>query len=948
VSRLDHGGRIDRSQPVSFSFDGSQRLGFAGDTLASALLASGERVFGRSIYHDRPRGIVAAGRDEPCAYVQLGEAGQSEPMQQATRVEIVEGLVAAPLAGIGSLAAEADPDRYDKVHAHCDVLVVGGGPAGIAAAWAAGRTGARTLLLEDDFALGGQLLGVATETPGAAGRTWLDEKLAEIATFRETRVHTRTIVSGLYDGGSVYALETRIRPGETGAPGVSVRRLWQIRARQLVLATGALERPVAFSGNDLPGVMLAGAARTYLNRFGVRCGEQAVVFTTNDSAYSAALELHQAGCTIKAIVDTRDDPRSVFVSRAREAGIAVRSGSAVAAAHGSDGIEAVTVGRLLSESTVGEELDVLGCDRLFVSGGWDPQTQLLRQVGARVVAHGASSGFGIETPPSASTLAGACNGTFLLGTTLIEGTAAGERAALAAGFRAEPVVLPDVAEPLEEAPRPVFFVAPADGDLSSCYVDLHRDSTVDDVQRAVGAGLTSIEHVKRYTSAGTGAEQGRTATVNVAAVTAELIGAPLTEVGLQSARPPTIPLAFGSMAGRHRGDLYEPVRVTPIHSWHVEQGAVFEDVGQWKRPWYYPLGDEDLDAAVLRECAAVRASVGMVDASTLGKIDVRGPDSVEFLNRLYTNAYDNLAVGACRYGLMCTLDGMLFDDGVVMRIGEEHFVATTTTGGAAGVLDWMEEWLQTEWPDLDVYLTSVTEQWATIAVVGPASRDVLGRLTEIPLDNESFPFMGMRDGVVAGVPARVCRISFSGELAFEVNVEGLSARAVWDAIWQAGQPEGITPYGTETLHVLRAEKGYVIVGQETDGTVTPVDLGMDWIISKKKSQQFVGKRSLRREDTARPDRKQLVGLLPHDHKARLPEGAQLVLDQSEPVPMRMVGHVTSSYDSVALGRTFALALLESGSDRMGDTVYAPLEGRVIAAEVTGPVLFDPENERRDG
>lgn len=946
MRRLERVAQADRQIP--FVFDGRDYIGAPGDTLAAALLAAGERVVARSAYHGRERGVFAAGRDEPCAYVQLGEGGRSEPLQQATRIELVEGLVARGLAGVGSLSDETDPDRYDKLHAHCDVLVVGGGPAGIAAAWAAGRTGARTILLEDDTELGGHLLGTAPAPYEAAARDWLSSRIAAVESFDDTRLLTRTVAAGLYDGGTHYALENRMRPGEDLPSGASTRRLWQIRACRTVLATGALERPIVFANNDLPGVMLVSAARAYLNRFGVVCGRRAVVFTTNDSAYPAAIELLEAGCDIACILDTRDDPRGEWVERARRAGIDVRPGAAVAKAYGSSGIESLEAGKLVDESSVGDRLDRYDCDLLLVSGGWDPQAQLARHVGARVLARPAGEGFGVGEPPAGVVLAGGCNGTLGLGPVLLEGVGAGESAAAAAGFTAPAEATPDVDEPPSEAPRPVYFVTPPDGDLSRCYVDLHRDVTAADMGRAVGAGLSSIEHVKRFTSAGTGADQGRTAAVNAAALTAELLEAPLSEVGLQNARPPSVPLGFAALAGRNRGELYDPVRVTPIHGWHVEHRAVFEDVGQWKRPWYYPRAGEGFEEAVRRECAAVRTGVGMIDASTLGKIELKGRDAVEFLNRIYTNSYDSLPVGACRYGVMCTLDGMLFDDGVVMRVGDEHFVATTTTGGAAAVLDWCEEWLQTEWPELEVYLTSVTEQWATVALAGPASRDVLGALTDISLDAESFPFMAIRECSVAGVPARVCRVSFSGELAFEINVEGLSGRSLWDSLWESGQDEGITPYGTEAMHVLRAEKGYVIVGQETDGTVTPVDLGMEWIISKKKPQHFVGKRSLARSDTRRRDRKQLVGLLPHDTEARLPEGAQLVLDPNEAVPMRMVGHVTSSYDSVTLGRSFALGLLESGRERVGETLYAPLEGGVIAATVTSPVFYDPENERRDG
>jgi sarcosine oxidase subunit alpha len=478
-------------------------------------------------------------------------------------------------------------------------------------------------------------------------------------------------------------------------------------------------------------------------------------------------------------------------------------------------------------------------------------------------------------------------------------------------------------------------------------VDLERDATVADVRQALGAGLRSIEHVKRYTTIGTGSDQGKTGGVVASAVAAALLGQEPGALGVPTYRPPYVPVSFAQLAGRDRGALHDPVRTTSIHAWHVEHGAVFEDVGQWKRPRFFPRDRETMDEAVLRECAAARRSVAVMDASTLGKIDLQGPDVGTFLDRIYTNRFSNLAVGSCRYGLMCRADGMVFDDGVTSRISENRWHMTTTTGNAAPVLEWLEEWLQTEWPELRVHATSVTEQWSTIAVVGSRSRDVLRALApDLAVEAADFPFMTWREAVVAGVPSRVFRISFSGELAYEINVPAWYGRGMWEAVMAAGQPFGITPYGTEAMHVLRAEKGYPIVGQETDGSVTPIDLGMDWIVAKQKS--FVGKRSLARTDTARTDRKQLVGLLPDDPAALLPEGAQLALDPSTPAPMPMVGHVTSSYRSAALDRTFALAMVEAGRSRIGKQVFAPLPGRTIAATIHDSVLFDPENRRRDG
>ncbi|MGH3403543.1 MAG: glycine cleavage T C-terminal barrel domain-containing protein, partial [Streptosporangiaceae bacterium] len=487
---------------------------------------------------------------------------------------------------------------------------------------------------------------------------------------------------------------------------------------------------------------------------------------------------------------------------------------------------------------------------------------------------------------------------------------------------------------------------PGDGEpWTGHYVDLQRDATAAEVWRATGAGLRSVEHVKRYTTVGTGHDQGKTSGVLTTAVVARALQAAAGELGTTTFRPPYTPVAFATLAGRNRGELADPARCTPSHDWAAAHGAAFENVGQWKRAWYFPAEGEDIDAAVARECRAAREGVAFMDASTLGKIEVAGPDAGVLLDRLYTNLISSLKVGSIRYGVMCRADGMVFDDGTVARLAEDRFLLTTTTGNAAAVLEWMEEWLQTEWPALRVRLTSVTEQWATIAVVGPRSRELAGRLAPgLAVDNDSFGFMTWRDAQVAGIGARVCRISFSGELAYEINVAWWHGPALWEAVASAGA----TPYGTQTMHVLRAEKGFPIIGQDTDGTVTPQDLGMSWVISKKK-KDFIGKRSFARADTARPDRKHLVGLLPADDQLLLPEGTQLVATAQLPAaPVPMLGYVTSSYRSAALGRTFALALVKGGRDRTGEQLYAAVGDAVVPVTVTGPVLYDKEGARRDG
>ncbi|HET6868241.1 MAG TPA: glycine cleavage T C-terminal barrel domain-containing protein, partial [Solirubrobacteraceae bacterium] len=543
---------------------------------------------------------------------------------------------------------------------------------------------------------------------------------------------------------------------------------------------------------------------------------------------------------------------------------------------------------------------------------------------------------------------GAARGQRSLTACLADGALAGVRAATETGFAVEQPVLPVGEEPAPTPPRALWLVPGEDAAWDTHYVDLARDATVADVRRAVGAGMRSVEHVKRYTTIGTGPDQGKSSGVLATGVIADVRGAEVGELGTTTYRPPYTPVSFAALAGRDRGRLHDPIRVSALHAWHASNGAVFEDVGQWKRPRYFPHDGEEMEQAVDRESRAARERVAVMDASTLGKIDVHGPDAAVFLDRVYTNLMSSLKVGAIRYGVLCHPDGMVFDDGTAIRTAEDRYLVTTTTGNAAAVLDWFEEWLQTEWPELRVHCTSVTDQWATIALVGPHSREVLARLAPgLAVDNDNFPFMSWRDSEVAGVPARVCRISFSGELAYEINVSGWDGVAVWEAILAAGEPFGITPYGTETMHVLRAEKGYPIIGQDTDGTVTPHDLGMDWVVSKKKAD-FVGLRSFARPDTRRPDRKQLVGLLPVDPGELMPEGAQLVEPGAHEVPVPMLGHVTSSYESAALGRTFALALVKGGRDRVGQTLHAALRDRNVTVAVTSPVLYDPEGSRRDG
>jgi sarcosine oxidase subunit alpha len=990
--RLEGGGRIDRRRPLGFTYDGARYEGYAGDTLASALLANGVHLVGRSFKYHRPRGIFATGPEEPNALAQLGTGAHTEPNARATQVELYEGLVAAsqncwpsvrfdlwalnnalgPLfpagfyyktfmwpqswwqrvyerlirraAGLGRAPSEPDPDRYEHRHAHCDVLVVGAGPAGLMAALAAGRSGARVILADEQAELGGALLNEPVDHPGAA---WLRGVAAELAACPELRVLTRSTAFGYYDHNFLGLLERAAEHRPPGAaPDLPRQRLWKVRARQVVLATGALERPLVFADNDRPGIMLASAVRTYVNQYAVRLGQRAVVFTNNDSAYRTALDLLRAGVGV-SVVDLRASPQGGLPAAARAAGISILAGHTLTGTKGRHRVASVQVRRLNDAGDrVADAVDTLPCDLVCVSGGWNPTIHLQSQSRAAPRYDDERALFlpGDARQPERS--AGACNGAFSLRACLEQGAHAGREAAAAAGFAAELPELPQLEEP-EERPARTLWLVPSGrpAQRGKMFVDLQNDVTVGDIRLALREGYRSIEHVKRYTTTGMGTDQGKTANVNALGIVSETTGQPIVEIGVTTFRPPYTPVTFGAVVGRNCGAMFDPVRRTPMHAWHEAHGAVFEDVGQWKRPWYYPRTGENMAAAVAREVRAARAAIGILDASTLGKIDLQGPDAAELLDRVYTNAWSQLPIGRCRYGLMLGKDGMVFDDGVTTRLGERHYLMSTTSGGAARVLAWLEEWLQTEWPELKVYCTSATEQWATIAVSGPDSRRLIAELApDIDVGPEAFPHMSMREGRVRGAPARVFRISFTGELGFEIQVPARFGLAIWEACIEAGAKYRIAPYGTEAMHVLRAEKGYIIAGQDTDGTVAPYDLGMDWIVSRKKPD-FIGKRSLARADMQRPGRKQLVGLLPELASELLEEGAQIVADPHETIPMTMIGHVTSSYMSPNLGRTFALALVKDGRARLGEKLYVPMLDRTIAVTVTEPVFVDKEGER---
>ncbi|HET8791699.1 MAG TPA: glycine cleavage T C-terminal barrel domain-containing protein, partial [Modicisalibacter sp.] len=709
-----------------------------------------------------------------------------------------------------------------------------------------------------------------------------------------------------------------------------------------------------YANNDVPGNLLAGAVSTYIRRYGVVPGSKLVLSTSNDHAYRAALDWFDAGREVVAIVDARANPDGELIAQAQAQGIRVITGSAVIEAKGANRVIGARVAKIdIDAFKVVGNAEELACDTIASSGGYSPVIHLASHTGARPTWRDDILGF-VAGKVTGMTATGAANGLYALADAIDDGSQAGAQAAVASGHQATPIESPSIAAIREGAAVALYQVPHEKTTLRAPkqFVDLQNDVTAAGIEVATREGFESIEHVKRYTAMGFGTDQGKLGNINGMAIAARCLKRSIPEVGTTVFRPNYTPVTFGAIVGRHCRDLFDPERYTSLHEWHVKRGAEFEDVGQWKRPWYFPRTVngklETLHEAVVRECRAVREKVGILDATTLGKIDIQGKDAREFLGRIYTNGWEKLAVGKARYGLMCKDDGMVMDDGVTTCLADNHFLMTTTTGGAAGILEWLELWHQTEWPELEVYFTSVTDHWATLTITGPEARNLLAELTDIDLDRDTFKFMEWRAGKVAGVPARVYRISFTGELSYEINVQANYAMPVWQALFEHGDKYGLTPYGTETMHVLRAEKGFIIVGQDTDGSVTPEDLGMQWCVGYNKPFPWIGKRALTRSDTRRENRKQLVGLRPKDPKVVLQEGAQIVFDPDQAIPMRMMGHVTSSYYSPTLDAGFALAVVKGGHTRMGDTVYLPMaDGQTHVAEIVGPIFYDPKGARQN-
>ena len=1000
-TRLASGGRLlNKGKQLKFSFNGKQFTGYEGDSLASALLANDQMMIGRSFKYHRPRGVVASGSEEPNGLVNLGEGGKFEPNQRVTTTELFDGLtctsqnhwpslefdigainnhmtrffpagfyyktfmfprfawkhVFEPIvrqsAGLGKAPQDRDADTYEHFYAFVDVVVIGGGIAGLQAAKAAGASGAKVLLMEQTPHWGGRAPVDGGEVDGKPVAEYIDGLVAELQAMDNVTMRNRMMGSGVYDHGYVLGYE-RVNdhtPMNTGPR----HRLWRIRTKQIITATGAIERPLSFAGNDIPGVVLASAVRDYAVDYGVSVGDRTVVVTNNDDAYRTAIVLKKAGLEVPVILDARASGGGALADEAKALGIRVENGKGIAKVKGGKRVTGVVV---CAQAGQGAMLEEIKCDAVAMSGGWSPVVHLWSHCGGKLVWDDAQAHFRPDAarPPKGADgegfviPAGAANGPLELAGVVADANAAGVAAAKAVGQDSS-VAAPAVAEAGEAAMEPVWLMPQGAGPelRIKAWLDYQNDVKVSDVRLAAQEGYESVEHTKRYTTLGMATDQGKLSNINGLATLAGQLNAPIPEVGTTTFRPPYTPISMGSIAGEARDAVFQPLRRTPIHAYHEDEKAFFEPVGHWRRPYCFPKAGESHADAVKREINQTRNSVGLLDASTLGKIIVKGPDAGKFLDMMYTNMMSTLKPGKCRYGLMCNENGFLIDDGVVARIDEDTFLCHTTTGGAERIHGWMEDWLQCEWWDWKVYTANVTEQYAQIAVVGPNARKVIEKLGgEMDVSKEGLAFMEWKDGKIGEFDARAYRISFSGELSYEIAVPASQGRAFWDALMEAGAEFGITPYGTEGLHVMRAEKGFIMIGDETDGTVIPQDLNMQWAISKKK-EDFLGKRAQLRPFMASDDRWKLAGFETVDGSV-IPDGAYIVDTGVNANGQRNVqGRVTSTYYSPTLDRGIAMGLIDGGMKRLGDVVeFNKVDGSTVKAKVVDPVFYDKDGEKQN-
>ena len=993
--RINSSNFIDETTRVSFKFDGKTYYGFKGDTLASALIANGIHLVARSFKYHRPRGIMTAGSEEPNAIVQInGNTAYTEPNVRATEIEIYDGLEASsqncwpnvnfdigginnilsPLlpagfyyktfmwpasfwekyeyfirksAGLGKSPTKPDPDLYEHKYIHCDVLVIGGGISGIMAAKTAAENNYKTLLLDEKPHLGGTTIYQSSEfnkINNQYSSKWLENEISKLKNIKNLEIKTRTSVAAYHGYNFLLARENLTDHLPLNKKKDKIRqRLLKIRAKKVIVATGSIERPLIFNNNDRPGIILSSAIKKYSDYYGVVCGKENILFTNNDSAYETAISLFNKGIKINAIIDIREKVNSEITNHAEKIGIKIYNSYTIVDTSGYRRIKEVSIMKLSKDgqSVTGSKIKIK-CNCLGISGGWTPAVHLFTQSGGKLKFDNEDNVFIPSKYPSDQISIGSCNGEFDLNT-IIKNFNQNIKNFLGIDKTSfEDLKINSTKEILKRN----IWLLPSDKAIGKCkpFVDFQNDATAKDIKLALREGFRSIEHVKRYTTTGMGTDQGKLGNMHALGIISDTSGVKMSDLGTTTFRPPYTPLTFGTIVGRNVGEFFDIFRKTPMHDWHVDNNAEFENVGQWKRAWYYPKKGESMFDAVQRESKAARDGAGILDASTLGKIDIQGSDASEFLNRVYTNAWSKLAIGKCRYGLMLNEDGMVYDDGVTTRLDENHYIMTTTTGGAATVLGKLEDYLQTEWPELDVYLTSVTDHFATISVCGPNSKKIVKKvIPDLDLSDEEFPHMSFKNAKIDNIKCRVMRISFTGEQSYEINIQANFGKSVWEKCMEAGKEFNITPYGTETMHLLRAEKGFIIVGQDTDATLTPIDLQMDWIVSKKK-YDFIGKRSLYRSDTIREDRKQLVGIVTEDPREVLEEGAQIVADVSKK-PVEMLGHITSSYFSPNLNKSIALGVVKGGKNMLGKKLFIPMKNKIISVQVADPVFLDKENKR---
>ena len=990
--RLNKEGLINRNKKISFTFNGKKLFGYEGDTIASALIANGIHLVGRSFKYHRPRGFFGAGVEEPNAKLQVEFNGHSEPNVNATEMELVEGLSATSqncwpsvnfdigainnflkmffpagfyyktfmwpksfwykiyepfirkAAGLGVASIEKDKERYEHKFEYCDLLVTGSGPSGLASAYAAAKNGAKVILAEDKPRFGGTLLTDDVSIDNLSGKDWAEKIITELKSMPNVTVKNRSQVFGYYDHNMLVMFERVSDHLEKKSKFTPRQRLWYIRAKETILSTGSIERPIVFGNNDTPGIFLSAAAKEYIKVYGVLVGKKPLIFTNNDSAYETALEFKKNNVE-PIILDTREEHSSELIDEAKSKGIDIRFSHGVIVANGYKKVKSAKIGKLNKDKNSFEKIETVDCDCICVSGFWTPSVHLASQSGNKLKYEEKIDAFIPDKKKQHETSVGAANGSFTLEESLKNGFENGSNLSAKITDTKTEIAIPNVNEKKYGAHDKFWCMPLPKNENPKRFVDFQNDVSVSDIEIALREGYRSIEHVKRYTTLGMATDQGRTSNLNGLQLVSNIENKIVPEVGHTTFRPPFTPITIGTIVGREVGMEYMPTRKTPMHEWHEKNNAVFVDAGAWKRPRYYKQGNETLFEASKREAKNVRENVGICDVTTLGKIDIKGPDAAEFLNRVYTNAWMKLPVGKARYGLMLREDGIVMDDGTTTRISENHYHMTTTTAQAANVLSHLEYYLQIVWPELNVNVVSTTEQWAGAAIAGPKSRDMLSKLyPDLDVSNDALPFMGYKEAEFFGVPSRIFRISFSGELAYEINVKSDHGMFMWEKMMEVGKEFGNQPYGTEALSTLRIEMGHV-AGPELDGRTIPSDVSLNGLVSKKKD--FIGKNSLGREAFNVESRQKIVGLIPIDRKSSIPEGSHIVQDQNAKLPNPKLGHVSSSCWSVENNNPFSLAIMKDGKNMIGKKFFAvsPLKNKSIEVEVISSHYVDPEGKR---